>query len=69
MKNQNSENQKLKLSKIEEELRELWECLSPSEQKRRSVFYKFYELQKIIQIIRIRNQILNKKEITNEQSI
>lgn len=66
MKNQITENQSMKLNKLEEDLRELWQSLTPSEQKRRVVFCKFHELQKLIQVVQNRNSILNKKEIKND---
>jgi len=66
LKKQITENQNIKLNKLEEELRELWESLTPSEQERRAVFCKFHELQKLIQAVQNRNSILNKKEIKND---
>lgn len=60
MKNQTTENQNNKLKKMDEELRELWETLTPSEKNRRSIFNKFLELQKQLQAIQQRNQNLEK---------
>jgi len=69
MKNQITENQFKKMKKLEDELRTLWELLTPSERERRSVFSKFLELQRQVQEIQLRNQILKEKEMNNEQSI
>lgn len=60
MKNQITEIQIKKLKQLEEELRVLWESLTPSEQERRAVFIKFLELQNQVQGIQQRNQILRK---------
>ena len=65
MKNQITEDQELKLKKLEDELRELWETLTPSEKGRRLIFSRYLELQRLVQAIKKRNQFL-KKEITNE---
>ena len=50
------EKQKINLLKLEDELREAWEMLTPSEKERRSVFNKFLELQKQVQELLQRNQ-------------
>ncbi len=60
MKTKPNEQQKSKLKKLNDELRELWETLTPSEQERRIIFYKFFKLQK--QIRAIQNRSLNEKE-------
>ena len=60
MKNQITENQFKKLKKLEEEFQLLWELLTPSEKNRQFIFYKFLELQKQLQDIQQRNQILEK---------
>ena len=65
MKNQITENQELKLNQLEDDLRELWEMLTPTEKGRRLISSRYMELQKLFQEIRKRNQFL-KKEITNE---
>lgn len=60
MKNQTTEKQNNKLKKLDDELRELWETLTPSEKNRRYIFNKFLELQKQLQAIQQRNQNLEK---------
>ncbi len=61
MKKQITENQNIKLTKLEDELRALWELLTSSERERHSVFKKFLELQKQVQGIRQRNKFLQEK--------
>lgn len=62
MKKQITEIQHMKLTKLNEQLRELWESLTPSEKERRIVFNKFLDLQKQIQAVQRKNQISNEKE-------
>lgn len=62
MKTQITETQQIKLKKLSEEFRELWESLTPSEKKRRTVFSKFLELQRQIQVIQAKNKNINEKE-------
>jgi len=62
MKKQITEIQQMKLKKLNDELRELWESLTPSEKERRSVFNKFLDLQKQIQAVQTKNQNLDEKE-------
>lgn len=69
MKKPFTKKQVANLALLENELRELWEILTPSEKDRRSVFHKFLELQKEVQAIQQRNQILTQKENKNEHAI
>lgn len=69
MKKPITEKQKINLLKLEDELREAWEMLTPSEKERRSVFSKFLELQKQVQELLQRNQILKQKEMNNEHAV
>jgi uncharacterized coiled-coil protein SlyX len=62
MKKQITEIQQMKLKKLNEELRELWESLTPSEKERRVVFNKFLDLQKQVQAVQVKNKKLNEKE-------
>lgn len=57
-----------KLEHLASELRELWELITPTQRKRKSVFYQFLELQMQVQDIQQQNQILKRKK-ENEQSI
>lgn len=62
MKKQITEIQQMKLKKLNEELLELWESLTPSEKERRAVFNKFLDLQKQIQAVQVKNRKLNEKD-------
>lgn len=61
-------NDEQKIENLANELKELWELLTASERKRKTVFCQFLELQKQVQDIQQQNQFL-KRKIENEQAI
>lgn len=67
MKKQITEAQQKKLKKLNDELCELWECLTPSEKSRKSIFTKFHELQVQIKNSQKRKQTTTKED-KNDQS-
>ena len=62
MKKQTTEIQQMTLKKLNEELLELWESLTPSEKERRTVFNKFLDLQKQLQAVKMKNDQLYEKD-------
>ena len=62
MNKQIAENHHMKLKKLNEELCELWDLLTPSEKLRRLVSNKFLDLQTQIQAVQMKNTKLNEKD-------
>ena len=68
MRRQITEIQQMKLNKLNDELRELWEALTPSEKQRRTVFNRFFDLQMQVQCLRIENNKLIEKDKNDNSS-
>jgi hypothetical protein len=55
-------NQKMRLDKLQELLRDIWKTISPHERRRRVILFQFMDIEKKVRIEQQKLELLMKKE-------
>ncbi len=66
MTTNNPEEQKLRLERLGELLRDIWAAIAPTEKRRAVILFKFKELEKRVQVARMKMDLILKKGNANK---